>query len=193
MKGTKGIKKLKRSGKTSPPEKEVGETSLRGLVEAVLFATGKPLSPNDIAVLLGEDPASVRKSLKILVERYAGEPEGALEIGTEGGYILQVKPIYARATLKLVPMELSQSALRTLSAIALKQPVLQSELVDLCGSSAYDHVKDLLEKELILKEPEGRSYRLKTSPRFEDYFQVDKNILKSSLDRFKRVEKPEKD
>ncbi len=46
---------------------------------------------------------------------------------------------------------------------------------------------------MILKEAEGRSYILKTSARFDQYFQVDKNILKSSLQRLESGEKIEND
>lgn len=149
---------------------------LLGMVEATLFATGAPLSIKDIAQIVGEDSRKVKKALDLLIERYESK-EGALEIGIEGGYILQVKTMYARVIEALVPLELSQGVVRTLSVIALKQPLLQSDLIDLRGAAAYDHVKDLLEKGLIIKEPEGRSFTLRTSPRFDSLFKVNPKTL----------------
>ena len=52
-------------------------------------------------------------------------------------------------------MELPLSLLRTLSAIAIKQPVPQSEIIKIRGAGAYDHIKDLITRELIVKREEG--------------------------------------
>lgn len=159
---------------------------LLGMVEAALFATGTPLSAKDIGHIVGEDSRKVKKAIEILIERYERQ-EGALEIGLEDGYILQVKSMYSRVIEALVPLELTQGVVRTLSVIALKQPLIQSDLIDLRGASAYDHVKDLLEKGLIIKEPEGRSFILRTSPKFDGLFKVNPKTLRE----FAKIKEPE--
>lgn len=163
---------------TKPKQISLPDPYLRGMVEAALFATGKPLTVGEIADIVGAEKKRVKVALEEVITRYA-EGDGALEVGTEGGYILQVKATFSRVTEALLPMELSPGSLRTLSAIALKGPLLQSDLVELVGRSAYDHVKELLEKDLIRKEPEGRSYILKTSPRFDQYYQIDRRAIRS--------------
>jgi chromosome segregation and condensation protein ScpB len=40
------------------------------------------------------------------------------------------------------------------------------------GSSVYDHVKELVEKEFITAEKQGRSKSLKTTKKFREYFSV---------------------
>lgn len=66
------------------------------------------------------------------------------------------------------------ATLRTLGTIALKKRILQSELVDLRGSSAYEHIKDLVEKDFVerKRQREGRSYWLTLSEKFHRTFSV---------------------
>lgn len=155
-------------------------------VEAALFATASPLSLDALADLLGEGKRKVKIALDRLIEDYESRPNSALEIDeSDAGYILAVKTSYGKVVERLVPMELSQGALRTLSLIAVKQPILQTVLIELRGSSAYDHIKELLEHGLILKEPQGRSFVLRTSPKFADYFKVDKETIERHLSALK--------
>lgn len=152
-------------------------------VEAALFATANPIGLDELADMLGEGKRKVSIALQRLIEDYASRPNTALEIDeSDAGYILAVKTSYGKVVERLVPMELSQGALRTLSLIAVKQPILQTMLIELRGSSAYEHIKELLEHGLIIKEPQGRSFLLKTAPKFADYFKVDKETIERHLD-----------
>jgi hypothetical protein len=69
-------------------------------------------------------------------------------------------------------MELPLSLLRTLSAIAIKQPVAQSQIIKIRGVGAYDHIKELIERELIIKREDGRSPLLTTTKKFQEYFRL---------------------
>ena len=106
-----------------------------------------------------------------LIMDYASR-SGALEIDDENGYILQVKEEHMDIVEKLCPVELKPAVLRTLSVIALKEPIRQSDLKELRGSTAYEHVQELLDKGLISRnrDKNGRSYNLKTTPKFAEYF-----------------------
>ena len=92
----------------------------------------------------------------------------------ENGYILQVKEEHMDIVEKLCPVELKPAVLRTLSVIALKEPIRQTDLKELRGSTAYEHVQELLDKGLIsrTKDKNGRSYNLKTTPKFSEYFKL---------------------
>ena len=77
-------------------------------------------------------------------------------------------------------MDLSTAALRTLATIALKKRILQSDLVELRGSGAYDHIKELLAQNFIerKRQSEGRSYWLTLSEKFHRTFAIKPDELK---------------
>ena len=142
---------------------------LKSRIEAVLFVTAKVLQINDIAEILEEDPAIVEEALLELIMDYASR-EGALEIDDENGYILQVKQEHLDIVEKLCPVELKPSVLKTLTVIALKEPIRQTLLKELRGSNAYEHVQELLDKGLISrhKDKNGRSFNIKTTTKLKD-------------------------
>lgn len=147
---------------------------LKARIEAVLFTTAQALSIKEIAEILNEeDVDKVEEAMLELIMDYASR-EGALEIDDENGYILQVKEEHMDIVEKLCPVELKPAVLRTLSVIALKEPIRQSDLKELRGSTAYEHVQELLEKGLIsrTRDKNGRSYNLKTTPKFAEYFKL---------------------
>ena len=146
---------------------------LKSRIEAVLFVTAKVLQINEIAEILCEEPEVVEEALLELIMDYASR-EGALEIDDENGYILQVKQDHMDIVEKLCPVELRPPVLKTLTVIALKEPIRQSYLKDLRGSNAYEHVAELLEKGLISrhKDKNGRSFNIKTTAKFNEYFKL---------------------
>lgn len=145
--------------------------SLKAKIEATLFVSGKALYINEIAPIVNASQEEVEEALLDLIMDYASR-NGSLEIDDEDGYIIQVKEEYYNIVEKLVPIEMSSSILKTLSAIAIKQPVLQSELINLRGLSAYDHINYLQTRDLISKKPQGKTYMLKTTPKFKEYFKL---------------------
>jgi segregation and condensation protein B len=165
--------------------------SLKARVEAVLFLTDKPLAAAAIAQLVNVDVQEVRQSILELIHDYE-ERNSALEIADDGGYMMQIKDEFATFANDMAPIDLPVSVVRTLSAIAIKQPVLQSEIVRIRGAGAYDHVKELLEKELITKKEEGRSSLLGTTKKFQEYFRLsqDARALRDQLKEQSKTEVP---
>ncbi|PWT95237.1 MAG: SMC-Scp complex subunit ScpB [Candidatus Melainabacteria bacterium] len=146
--------------------------SLKSKIEAVLFLTDKPLRAQAVARIVNEDVQVVRQAILELINDYETR-QGGLEISDDDGYIVQVKDEYASIIDEFVPMELPTSLLRTLSAIAIKQPVAQSEIIKIRGVGAYDHIKELMERELVVKKEEGgRSPLLTTTKKFQEYFRL---------------------
>ena len=146
---------------------------LKSRIEAVLFITARAISLDEIANILGEDTEKIEEAILELIMDYASR-DGALEIDDENGYILQVKEEHMDLVELLCPVDLKPAVLRTLSVIALKEPIRQTALIELRGSSAYDHIKELVEKELITKtrDKNGRSFNLKTTPKFKEYIKL---------------------
>ena len=150
---------------------------LKSRIEAVLFVTAKVLQVEEIAEILGEDSVNVEEALLELIMDYSSR-EGALEIDDENGYILQVKQEHLDIVEKLCPVELKPPVLKTLTVIALKEPIRQTALKDLRGSNAYEHIQELLEKGLISrhKDKNARSFNIKTTPKFAEYFKLKGDI-----------------
>lgn len=145
---------------------------LKGKIEAALFITGRALSLKEIADTVESDIHSVEGALLELINDYAFREGSSLEIDDSDGYILQVREDYGDIVNKMMPVEISAAALRTLSAIAIKAPILQSDLIELRGAIAYDHIPDLLARKLISKRREGRSYILNVTQTFNKYFKL---------------------
>ncbi len=161
---------------TNNPNVNVPNTNpiqtIKGKVEAVLFVTNRPMQIMEISEIVGADDFDVEESLMELMNDYAFREGSALEVDDSDGYILQVKEDFKPVLDTMMPMELTPGALRTLSAIAIKGPLLQSDLVELRGSTVYDHIPELVTKKLITKNRAGRSYRLKVTKNFHEYFKL---------------------
>ena len=144
-------------------------------IEAIFYIKGKPLSLDEIVELLKCDRETAEDAVIELMNDYARR-DSALEIvETEAGYSLQLKAAYENLLQELVPAELGKGALRTLAAVALKNPILQTELIDLRGSSAYQQVAELVKLGFIRKreQADGRSYWLEVTNKFHQYFEID--------------------
>ncbi len=166
----------------------VPETDLKSKVEAVLFITSRAMQPLEIAQILGMDEIEgtekVESALLDLMFDYSSR-NGALEIDDEDGYIIQVKAEHMDIVEKLCPVELKPAVLKTLTVIALKEPIRQTALKEL-RPSAYEHIPELLEMGLIsrTKDKNGRSFNIKTTKKFQEYFKLkgDIKLLVQKLD-----------
>jgi segregation and condensation protein B len=145
-------------------------------IEAILYLKGQPTSLREIAEYAQCSPAQAREALIELMTDY-GHRNTALEVvEMPTGYSLQLRANCQGLLENLVPSELSTGTLRTLAAIALKNPLLQSELINLRGTGAYQQVNELVELGFIRKrrQPEGRSYWLEITAKFHQYFEIDR-------------------
>ena len=142
-------------------------------IEAILYLKGEPLTLAQIALYAECQRSEANTALIELMSEY-GHRESALEIvETTNGYSLQLCAVFQPLLQSLLPAELSLSLLRTLAAIALKEPLLQTELIQLRGSSAYQHVQELTDLGFVKKRPSGRSYELNITDKFHKYFEID--------------------
>lgn len=145
-------------------------------IEAILYLKGKPLSLGEIADHAGCDRDAVEDALIELMTDYAHRDSALEVVETPAGYSLQLRSSFASLMQNLVPAELGTGALRTLAAIALKQPIAQTELIDLRGSGAYQHVQELLNLGFVQRrrQTDGRSYWLQVTDKFHQHFELDK-------------------
>ena len=148
--------------------------SLPAQIEAILYLKGKPISLNEIAELVKESKESTEEALLALMAGYA-QRDTALDIQENNGlYSLQLRNGLGDLVHNLLPVNLSTATIRTLAAIALKKRILQSDLVELRGSGAYDHIKELVSQNFIerRRQCEGRSYWITLSEKFHRTFSV---------------------
>ena len=148
--------------------------SLSTRLEAILYLKGRPVSIGELADLASVDRSAVEEALISLTAAYA-QRDSALEIVEQSGrYGLQLRPGLGDLVKDLLPVNLSTATLRTLATIALKKRILQADLVDLRGSGAYDHIKELLSQDFIerRRQSEGRSYWLTLTEKFHRTFSV---------------------
>ncbi len=161
-------------GNTHNSAEERHDLSLPARLEAILYLKGKPIKAKELAELSNEDETAVEQALLQLMASYA-QRDTALEIQEiSGKYSLQLRPGLGELVRNMLPVDLSTGSLRTLAAIALKKRILQSELVDLRGSGAYDHIKELMAQNFVdrKRQHEGRSYWLTPSEKFHRTFSV---------------------
>ena len=154
-------------------------------IEAVLFTTGRFLTQEEIAQLSGiPSQDAVKGVIKELMDAYALR-DSALEIIQQGeAFKLNLRKEYLYVTTKLLSdAELDKPTQETLALIAYKNPALQAEIVHMRGSTAYDHIKKLKELEFVASEKSGRTFLLKTTPKFYEYFDIIDAQLKQKFEQ----------
>ncbi|KUK43961.1 MAG: SMC-Scp complex subunit ScpB [Methanothrix sp.] len=149
------------------------DEDLAAVVEAALFAAGRPLLVGEIAEVTDLPARTVRIVAEGLVRDYS-ERGGGIEVREfEDRFVMQVRSSIADRVSKVGPKELEAPLLRTLAIIAYNQPIAQSELARLRGNKSYGHVKELEELGLIQAEKEGRTKIITTTKSFAEYFGLD--------------------
>lgn len=140
---------------------------------------GRPISKKALAEITNSDINSINNSIYELKQKYTNS-KSAIELNElNNSFSLELKSSLNEYLEDLLPSELKTSELRTLATIAIKKKILQSDLIVLRGSGAYDHIKELLNKNFIIKrkQKEGRSYWLSLSEKFFQTFAVSNEYL----------------
>lgn len=150
-------------------------------LEAALFLAEEPVDNEEIADIL--DLGSMGY-VDMLVEEFQEDLEedhrGLELVEKPGGYELKVKKQHLDHVSHLAPhQDLNEGQLRTLSLIAYNAPVEQTDIVEIRGNRAYQHVKELVKRGFLSKEKDGRTAILDVTDHFLEYFDLE------SVDEFK--------
>jgi segregation and condensation protein B len=156
------------------------QRDLEGVLEAALFAAGKPLSVSELAQLFDElqrpTAAQLRATLKTLSSAYN---ERAIELlETASGFRMQVRARYAGEVSRLFPerpQRYSRALLETLALIAYRQPITRAEIEGVRGVTVNPNiVKTLLDRNWIRvvghRDVPGHPELLGTTREFLDHF-----------------------
>ena len=159
-------------------------------VEALIFASEKPLSALEIVELVNQ--AFGFMDDKIIIDQVETAIDGVREKYTSefypfelresgGGWQFLTKKEYHQTIAQLngdkFLKRLSNAALETLAIIAYKQPITKSEIEAIRGVNCDYSIQKLLEKELVVisgrnENMVGKPLVYATSRQFMDYFGI---------------------
>ena len=148
------------------------EEDIKKKIEALLFASGKKMEVDAIANTLSVKKQDVMKVLPELEDEINNKRDSSVMLVNEGNsWGLMIKEKYSDVVQKIVSeTELEKALVETLAVISWKYPATQAEIIRLRHNKAYDHIKQLEEKGFIMKEKKGRSFQIKLTPKFFNYF-----------------------
>ncbi len=166
------------------------------VVEALIFASSKPLTPAEIRkVTKVLSVAQIEKIVAELKEDYqkTGRCFELLEIA--GGYELSTKREFAPWILKIElqrkARQATQSALETLAILAYKQPLTRAEIEALRGVDTSGVLNTLMEKNFIKivgkKEVPGRPFMYGTTEKFLEHFGLKALVDLPSIDEIRQM------
>lgn len=122
-------------------------------VEAILFASGKAVSLEDIAESIGKDLKYTKNILSILQKEKEKDIYGVEIVETDGFFQMcskkEFKSEVFKATQKLEDPKLTPTAMEVLSIIAYNQNISRPEISNIRGVSSDAIVNRLLEYGLI--------------------------------------------
>lgn len=189
--------------------------SLKGKLEAIIYAAEDPVTIDQLTLLLKEsvinddgltelEPAAaqaevknrIRAALTELTGDY-GNPDRGVEIReVAGGYRMSTKPehhdlIRGFAKSLKPPIRLSLQALETLSVIAYKQPVTAPEISEIRGVDSSGVLANLIDKKLVTtagrKQVIGRPILYKTTKEFLVRFGLKDVTELPSMEEFEKM------
>ncbi len=155
---------------------------LRRIIEAALFAAGRPLNIDKIGKLFEEDerPSNpdIKQALAELLDDYKDRGVNLVEVAS--GWRFQSRQEFAIWLQRLWeerPAKYSRASLETLSLIAYRQPVTRGEIEEIRGVSVSSNIiKSMLEREWIRvvghRDVPGRPALFATTKNFLDYFNL---------------------
>ncbi|MGQ9810500.1 MAG: SMC-Scp complex subunit ScpB [bacterium] len=156
---------------------------LKRIVEALLFATSEPLTPERIAsIVSGVKKEDIEQAINELSEEYDGAGHSFQLVRAAGGFQVTTREDYSVWVSRLhddrARQKLSKPALETLAIIAYKQPVLRSTIEAMRGVNVDGVLRTLMERNLIRivgrAEGPGRPLLFGTTRQFLVYFGLNK-------------------
>ena len=89
----------------------------------------------------------------------------------------------------VIDTELSKTITETLAIIAFKYPISQADLIKIRSNKAYDHVKELQNMQFIEKVKNGRTFDIKLTTKFFEYFDLPEDKVKETFKNYDEIEK----
>ena len=149
----------------------MSEPELPTILEAILFGSGRSMSLEELSEMLGEPKGVIHVVLSNPRKEMEQREGSALQLtDVSGRWIMEVRPEMSAFLPETFRADIPTRLLPAAALIAYHQPMQQSQLKDMLGQKAYDHVRDLAAMGLIDRRREGLTRRLTTTRRFAEYF-----------------------
>jgi segregation and condensation protein B len=153
----------------------LSESHLRGLLEALIFASDKPVTSGELARLASAPTRHVKAVLARLKETYSRR--GIVLDEVAGGWLFRTSVQFAPFVRELTserPVRLTRAQVETLAIVAYRQPITRPEVDEIRGVDSGATLKLLLERELVRilgkKDEPGRPLLYGTSGQFLEFF-----------------------
>ena len=165
---------------------------LKSVIESLLFASGDPLTLNEICTYLEEKSKVVEVVIQEMMEEYEDSTRGIKLITIKGSYTLVTKSENSEYIQKLLKknkrQSLSQASIESLAIIAYKQPITRIDIDEIRGVKSESAIQRLVERELIKEvgrlEVPGRPILYGTTDEFLKQFELKDLKDLPSLDLF---------
>ena len=144
------------------------------IIEAALFMSPEPMDINSLARIAGLGAIGyVEDLIKKLNEEYEKNGNAMTIRKIENSYQMSLRDDYFNVVSGLAKeAEIRSGALKVLAYISKHEPVLQSDMAKIFGSTIYDYVKELSQNGFLSCEKKGVSKQIKTTQKFKDYFTI---------------------
>ena len=168
------------------------ENDVAARLESALYSAGRPLTLEELVKASGtESRQKTIVTLDSIIKKMKNVFK-AIEVVIlpDGNYVFQLKPEYSSSIRKYASKPLlSRATQKTLSYIALEQPISSKQLLEVRGSGVYAQLKELRQLNFIEHQAIGRLRIYSTTEKFQKYFGIegDVTILKQKL--FKKIRK----
>ncbi len=155
----------------------VARTHLKGLLEALVFASDSPIKASELAKSAAAPSEDVKHLLGQLKEEYA--TRGMVLAEVAGGWSFRTNASYApfvRDLTKQKPVKLSRAQIETLAILAYRQPITRPEIDEIRGVDSGATLKMLLERDVVKilgkKDEPGRPLLYGTTGAFLELFSL---------------------
>ncbi len=155
----------------------MADDELTRKIEAIVFSAGREVDIEELKKLTQFTEAAIKDAIKELTKSYIENNNAFMIVEIKKGdslaWKMTVREKYLPVVRKITPyMEFPKAIMETLAVVAWKQPVLQSDVINIRTNKAYEHIAELEKLGFLTKEKHGRSYLLKLSQKFYDYFDL---------------------
>ncbi|HUQ01573.1 MAG TPA: SMC-Scp complex subunit ScpB [Kofleriaceae bacterium] len=163
---------------TRPQAAQLDEDTFTSLVEALLFATDKPLTIARLRQLTRvADTGRIQQALERLIRDHSDS--GVVLSNISGGYSFRTHSRFSPWVQQLIqgrPVRLSRAQLETLALVAYRQPITRPEIDQIRGVDSGATLKLLLDRNLVRilgkREEVGRPLLYGTTKEFLDFFSL---------------------
>jgi len=168
------------------------ENDVAARLESALYSAGRPLTLEELIKASGTESRQKTTSTLDSIIKKMKNVFKAIEVVIlpDGNYVFQLKPEYSSSIRKYASKPLlSRATQKTLSYIALEQPISSKQLLEVRGSGVYAQLKELRQLNFIEHQSVGRLRIYSTTEKFQKYFGIEGDVTALKQKLFKKIRK----